>query len=262
MSRKGICNCLVFYDLQSKKPNLEAWYNRIIEWLSENNQTPKRMGLSGEGVKKSTQTKTFKHYDKVLKEKNFKNIDHIWIGAMPPDFKTDDDDDSFFTIHLRMTSPDPSLVICFDDSILGFDQSYVEKFGQEMASYFDARYGIAYQRDFTKGPGWYAHGVIAGIPRKPEFDHERSLITKWFHTYGKEDYNLGDLRDIYPINFLSSPHLERDVDGQSLKSWILSSPDRGDLKQLNETIWSWHVPEERISSVREDLRNTGILLCI
>ena len=49
MSRKGTCNCLVFYDLQSKKPNLEAWYNRIVEWLSENNQTPTRMGLSGEG---------------------------------------------------------------------------------------------------------------------------------------------------------------------------------------------------------------------
>ena len=89
------------------------------------------------------------------------------------------------------------------------------------------------------------------------------MITKWFHTYGKEKrYKLGDLRDVYPINFLSSPHLERDVYGQSLKNWILSSSDHGELKQLDETLWSWHIEEEKISSVREDLRNTGILLCI
>jgi len=260
---QGTCNCLVFYDLQSKSVNLESWYNRVIEWLLENNQTPKRMGLSGENVRKSDQTKTFKHYDKILKEVNFKNINDIWIGATLPDIDIGDDDDSLFTVSLDLDSPRTFLVLRFDDSILGFDQPYIEKFGQEMAAYFDARYGIAYQRDFTKGPGWYAYGMIGSLGGVHIPDEEGDKIAKWFHIYGKEKrYKLGDLRDVYPINFLSPPHLERDVYGQPLKNWILSSPDHGSLKQLNETLWSWHIEEEKISSVREDLRNTGILLCI
>jgi hypothetical protein len=257
--RKGTCNCLVFYDLQSKDPNLEEWYHQIIDWFLVSNQTPTRMGISGENVKKSDKTKTFKHYDKVLKVVKFKNINDIWISATPPNHN--ETFDSIFTAGLDLNSPRTFLVLCFDDSILGFDQSYAEAFGQEMASYFDARYGIAYQRDFTKGPGLYAYGGIgsAGGVDIPEEEEDR--ITKWLHTYGRDDYKLGDLRDVYPLNFLSSPHLERNVYGQSLKDWILSSPDHGDLKLLDQTLWSWYIPEDKIPSVREALRDTGILIC-
>jgi len=257
--RKGTCNCIVLYDFAAKKPDVKDWYEYIVEWFYRYNQIPTRMSLGVRNVRPSSKTRTFKHYNKVIKAINSGDIYDLWIGSTPPNHN-DDYFDSIFQVQLELELRKKFLVICFDNEIISFDKDYLESFIKDVAPYFDARYGICYQRDFTKGPGLYAYGVIG---ERGYSEEEEDQITKWLHSYGYEKrYQLGDLRDIYPLNVLSKPHLQRKVNNQTLEQWIKSSSSHGELKQLTDKLWSWWMPQDKISPVRESLRDSGIILCI
>ena len=62
------------------------------------------------------------------------------------------------------------------------------------------------------------------------------------------------------MNFISAPHLKREVNGQSLQDWINSSADHGELKPLTDTLCSWVVPEDKIPAVRDVLNQNKLLV--
>jgi hypothetical protein len=205
---------------------------------------------------------SFKGGHKKLLENSFKDVDSISLFANIPNHDIDMSDFNL-GVFIRLKENRNSLIICFDNDIIPFTRPYLEELIQQQAHYFNPGYGICYQRSFEQGPLFYAFGMIEGIPNKPEYQYDRSMISKWFHEYGDpETYHVGLLRDIYPLNILSHPHLNQDIYGQSLRSWIDSSLNHGELKQLTSDIWSWWVPNEHIDQIRDDLKDTNILICV
>jgi hypothetical protein len=97
----------------------------------------------------------------------------------------------------------------------------------------------------------------------PEGLAEGDRIACWFHKYNDPKYwHIGMLRDIYPLNFLSKAHLENQIKGLPFDQWVAADPVRGTLKPLTNSMWSWRVEEDNISTIREALRPTGLVLCI
>lgn len=255
--RGKIGNCLVFHDFEDEPYDLKGWFYYAIEWFQQNGLIPSKMG----GVGKSRKTVTFKYGVKFLENNNFEGVSGIWMAALPPDVHIEMFD-ALFSVHFNLGIQGSTLVLCFDDDILKFSRESLEKLVKDISAYFRAKYGYAYQREFTKGPSFYPFGVIGGNAKLS--DEEEDAITKWGIEYGgsKGSYHRGQLRDIYPMNLLSEAHLNHPILGTTLQKWIASSPDHGELKPLTDLLWEWWVPEPLIDSVREALRATGIVICI
>ncbi|RKO74912.1 hypothetical protein C5E04_21755 [Pectobacterium parmentieri] len=77
---------------------------------------------------------------------------------------------------------------------------------------------------------------------------------------GRERYNETMLRMVYPINVVNESHLAIDVNGFSLREWILSGEERGWLEKLNNEMWLWEVPEKNLDEVNALLGEVGVLI--
>jgi hypothetical protein len=268
MNCSTLTTCIAFYHLDisfiKKSDNIKGLFLYLDKWFIEQGISPMRMSLTGRDIPKSDQTRTFKYYKDLLEKYQFQGIEDFWIGSAPANNGTDILD-AQIACSLNLETQYNAFYLYFNNGILPHNWGYVNKLALDLSQWIKYDYGIAYEREIDKGPGWYVHGVIVGLNNKkdPLVKQERGNISKWLHTYGDPlRRHLGDLRDIYPLNFLSKEHLERVVGDQTLKTWIESSLDHGTLVPLTDQLWSWHVPEDKISDIREALRPTGFVLCI
>ncbi len=264
MSRTGTCTTLALYDLDKTQIDLRGLFAFCEQWILKQGYTPMRGSADGEGIK-TTKTWTFKYTKKVAEQRNFEKITGFWFGAYGKHHR-DDQFDAVLSMSMR-TRKKGSFDLYFHNDIILFSKVYVEGLIKDISKHLKSYYGIVYQRDFDKGPGLYAMGMITGLDRNsplPEIQKERDNIGEWWRTYFFENggYVLGHLRDIYPMNLLSDAHLSQPIFGTTLKEWVSSSPHHGELKPLTEILWEWWVPEEKIDSVREALRPTGLLICV
>jgi hypothetical protein len=258
---KGICNTLVFYDIDHSRTNIKGWYEFILDFFNKHQQMPDRASVHGIGIPQTGKTKTFKHCEKILRAKDFKDINYIWFASYAKELGKDSRD-STFEVEVDIER-NPVVTLCFDSNIICYNSNLIIALAKEIPSYFNTGYGIFYQRDFNQGPSWYARGIISGLPRTKDFEEARRKISKWMHIYGDpEEYQHGDLRDIYLLNFISQAHLDRAIGAKTLKDWILASDKHGTLSPLTDKLWTWEVPQENIEYVREELRPTGIVKCI
>jgi hypothetical protein len=134
---------------------------------------------------------------------------------------------------------------------------------KDISQFCEFEYGIGFERRYVWGPHMYCLGAIYTGSREEVPDPERKQITCWMNKYGYPDgkYKVGDLRDIYPYNMLTEPHLLRQVGSQNLKDWILSNPKHGTLEKVTDKHWLWSIDPEQIPMIQETLEPTGILLC-
>lgn len=255
IKRGKIANCVILHDFVNPKPNLITWVNYVTKFFKKYNVIPNRLGGHN---KKATKNISFINGVRALEKNNYDTED-IWIGALPPKHNSDMFC-AIFSASIVINTNNTSCDLYFDDAIVKFDIEYMNKLAQDLANICGAKYGYAFQRPFSQIVGYYA-GTISGLEYG---EPEREFITKWNHEYRLPDgrYKRGDLRDIYPINILSKTHMERIIHGMHFKKWIESDNHHGYLIQLDNDLWSWHVTDEQIPSVRESLRNTGMVLCI
>ena len=75
-------------------------------------------------------------------------------------------------------------------------------------------------------------------------------------------YKTGDLRDLYPMNLLSKEHEKHVIEGLLFFNLIKADPQRGELIELNPSLWAWWIEADNISSVREALRPLGWVIAI
>ncbi len=263
--RGPIANCIVFYDFKAEDVDLKGWFYHMVDWFERHGHPPTHVSLTGEGIK-SRSKQTYKHCQKALEARDFKGMKSIFIDAYP--LKFNDHNDHIFTSGIRLQTVGGRLgfLLCFDNDLVPFTRETLEKDIRDLISFISPRYGFCYQREFEKGPDWYFWGVIKGLDEDkfPEEAVEEERIAEWGRQYGHPQgrYHTGHLREIYPLNLLLEAHLTQKVGGQSLKTWIESSPQHGDLKPLSKDLWSWWIPQENISLVSEALRDTGIILCL
>ena len=69
----------------------------------------------------------------------------------------------------------------------------------------------------------------------------------------------GYLREVYPTNFLTEPHLSRSYQGRPFREYM---EDNGRVAPSNfhDDVYRWDVPATRLRSVREELEPSGIVL--
>lgn len=261
MKRQGNCTAIALYDLDKENINFKGLFELFEDCFVRHGLIPLRGSANADDIK-TKKTSTFKYTKKTLETRNFENITGFWFGAYGL-IHTDDEFDALFSLYLDVEKKS-HFNFYFHHDVLQYDQSEIEGLIIDISQYLKAGYGIVYNRDFNKGPGLYAMGIITGLDdRIPEEDIEEERIACWWRAYNFEDsdYKLGLLRDIYPMNLLSEPHLSQPVFETHLQNWIESSPDHGELKKLTDTLWEWWVPEDKIEFVRETLKPTGLLLC-
>jgi hypothetical protein len=254
-TRGKIANSIALHDFRNDKPDIKGWFEYIVEFFRKNGIAPTRISNPNPKAKK---TITFNNGQKKLYECNFEEIDAIELSA----WDLNEDKIVFACFDLNLFPKKNSLVLSFDDQLVLFDHKPMNRLVKDLAGFFGAKYGYCYQRNFSKGPSWYPFGTLQGIDAFD--DPEAKLITQWSNKYHMPDgdYKTGDLRDIYPMNVLCSIHLQRIVNGQSLKEWIEKDKNHGELEKLDDDLWAWWVESLQIPKVREELKDTGIILCI
>jgi len=261
MKKEETCTAIALYDLDKQAVDLRGLFTFFEAWFLQKGYTPKRGSADGEGIK-ATKTWTFKYTKKFLEKRNFENIVAFWFAAYPPEWDYDATD-GLFSVQVELEDQG-FFNLYFHNSIVLFERGLVETLIKDISRYLRAYYGIVYQRDFDKGPGLYAGGVITGLNESkfPEHAIEEDRIAEWHRRYFRPwRYHLGQLRDIYPMNLLSEAHLKETVFGKSLKEWIGSSSEHGELKPLTDILWEWWVPPNKISAVRDELLPSGLIIC-
>lgn len=80
------------------------------------------------------------------------------------------------------------------------------------------------------------------------------------YTTGRQigNFSFNRLIDVFEFNVLNPAHLEREVFGQSLASWIRNNK-RGKLVEINSKVAVWLVPDDIRSLVRGIFFNAGLL---
>lgn len=264
MKQEGNCTVIAFYDLG--KTEVKKLFEYLEQFFIDHDHPPLRAEYSFLDIgSKSKKTQTFKHVKKILEERNYEKVENFAFGHRP-EGGDDSLDAKVRTLYVEPNSGD-LFYLYFHNDIISHDWGFIEKLAKDIRQFLHADYGIGFQREFSKGPGYYVAGVIVGLPMfnlTPEQKKERKSIGDWWRSrLTDEKYHLGLLRDIYPMNFLTQPHLANKVGSQTLKDWIEEdSKERGTLNSLTKDMHVWHVPEDKIESVREALRPYNFILCI
>lgn len=153
------------------------------------------------------------------------------------------------------------MLFCFPQNLAGIELEYFVGFTRSLSTEVDLKYGTGYQRYFDHGPDLYAFGLISGLKYSAEDIAEGDRISAWMHEIvGDKRYMSGYLRDVYPLNVLSSTHLAREVEGISLMKWVEQDTRRGCLSQLGEDAWLWEVPQPLLADVRSVLQLAGCMI--
>ena len=251
-------NVVVFYGIQKESIQWQELYEFALNFIESHNQKPSRMTLTGEQVKPSSKTKSFKHYNKIITALEFNGIDGFWIGAGYPENPGGDQDDCFIGFYVDCHYG-KELFLYFRNELLGYDADLLKKIAVNLSCNTESQFGAAFQiNQRLKDPSRYVSAILSDGDNQ---EMEENILN-WDRAYNdKESYKTGDLRDLYPLNFISETHLQRDVFGQSLRQWIESDLVRGTLEPLNGALWTWEIPQENISDLRLQLKDTDILVC-
>ena len=126
------------------------------------------------------------------------------------------------------------------NSLFPIDYGYCYKTAEE---YWITSYAIG---DFS-----HSNGIVGmGSLKKSDFERWRRDCEK---------ITTGFLRDIYNRNILSKTHLERQVNGKQLKSYILGGAV-GYLTSITDDLSLWILNDMQLDMVRKEIRNSGILI--
>lgn len=129
-------------------------------------------------------------------------------------------------------------------------------------------YGIGYVMPYFWGPRTFARGMISSrfatddgtFYGSPERINKQSKAFLSEYLNDKEERTLDHmLRDVFEINFLSEGHLNRQMNGGTLRDWI-DAHAAGTLEQLTPRCWRWNVPSEKIAKIRTALIKSGLTI--
>ena len=67
------------------------------------------------------------------------------------------------------------------------------------------------------------------------------------------------MTEVYPLNYLTGVHLEKEIKGMPLSTWIISNVKHGQLQPVTDAIWLWTVDESDIPEVRDQISDAGLI---
>ena len=118
---------------------------------------------------------------------------------------------------------------------------------------FDVRYGTAYIYPLSRGPQFFANGILArkSALLPPLSQSFQRSVGKWHKELSCDARHLnGWFRDVFPVNILSESHVQTQLaDGRSLlecgvgKFIKLSLEDRS---VNHPNMWLWRLHDEEL----------------
>lgn len=148
--------------------------------------------------------------------------------------------------------------VCFvdiDSTVESTDVGLIS-LAEEITSFLRPQYGILYRRISRLCPSCYAYG-LPGPNVKNEEDALR--ISRWKSGYWNRVFLKGQIRDVYPSNFLNQSHLDFPVDRLRFYEWVIDAPGRGVLKPFTKSLTLWEVPDSDIPKLQESLAEAGMI---
>lgn len=248
--------CIALYDFDVTQFKLKEWVEYGEEWMTTLGYPPNTMGIPP-----STKYMLYKNGKKKLEKAEYKKEDVTFYGGGEPGTGYP------WKLAAYFAEDDKTTYLCFDEETMTFSYDFLEKLLKDLSRFCLLHYGIGFLREYKYGPDSYVLGVSEGLKmayQNPEHGEESERIHNWLkqYRYASGTYKTGDLRDVYPFNVLCQVHLDREVNGQRFEEWVTASPERGQLKKVTDTLWTWWVEADHIPAVREALAPSGMILCL
>ena len=250
-TRSLYANSIALHDFERKIINVKAMIEYISNLFIQYGVTPTRMGITSP-LNKSKKMNSYQHELKKLQSIPDEEIVAIQLDAIADDGATK----LFYFLYDR--DDHGTCVLTLDSQLFSHNEEKWIGIANAMIHFIAPHYAYTYQREFKKGPHCYPWGVICGIPFN---DPEEEKIDQWGKKYRYQEYQTGDLRDIYPMNLITDVHLDRTVSAHTtLGEFIASDPIHGRLEPLSDGRFAWWVMDEHIEQVREALRPSGMII--
>lgn len=251
------CNCISLHGFKTNTINWKKWFYFVEELISCKGLEFTRICITGSKYGHSSKSILYKNGRKKLEANNFEDIEAIYIMSM-------NDKDDYTTnfivyadISVDIDSNFSSLVFAIDELLMPFDQEDFKNLASKFIDYTSSEYGYYYRRHLRDSPETYSIGG-SGYRSDPE---DQRISNNWSlnRSIGLLG-NVGILRDVYKLNFLSKIHMDWSIFNTTLGEWIKVSPMRGEVIELMPNKWCWYVPDEYQETIRNDLIPTKILL--
>jgi hypothetical protein len=241
--------------------NIEAWAECGLHFFHLVGAKPNAVTYwQGEG---RTRRVSASYLSKVIQKKDVRSIGIHELMA-PFDDLGDCRTEASFSIPTRARTS----IFTYKSSAI--DISLFSKIIRKFAECAKVTYGYAYLRPVSLGPAMYAYNLSFGL--NPRIESER-VEQQEMAVWGRERLDMivqktvapfrhvnGFLRDVFPLNVLSRPHVTGNVFGEPLAKWIESEGWRGYLEEVCSGVWIWVIPEQNLPLVRKALQPTGILI--
>lgn len=257
--RARIGNCIALHGQSGSPYHMLDFYDWALVWFKSMGYRPNYMGYGRPGHFRGKLLPFTENKRTLVAQENLTGVELRVSRPGKGGIETG------FRLTAMLETQANVLVLCFDDGLGKFDETYLKQLVSEMCDFYKFSYGYCFQRPLKLGPVLYAFGISTGIDGYGPVQSDRKRPTaKWFNAgsfFEKSNESKADyLRDIYPFNILSSVHLQRNVEGGSLKDWVQLDSCRGRFEQMNETLWWWAVDPKEIDGVRKALADQQLLV--
>lgn len=239
--------CYTLYSFEYN-PNLtQLLFNLLVDYFkSELNIKFKYLGFYDESYKDSyNYINNF--YSKITKVK--------WNELV--NITLDDEDmrskNRRVSIEFNITRPILTTIVISEDYKFNFED-FIKKYFE----IFKPVYGFSYLANINYWPTAYAIGDWQHINSIPMIDNlSKEKMQNW--SKNCEKIQQGYIREIYKENLLNQIHLDRLINGRSLKEIIIGD-NLGTLNNINHYLFLWKLNDSQLIFAKQICNNSGIYL--
>lgn len=240
--------CVGFYSLRDLRFDKE-FYDEVLTWFAECQCSPDRICV-GPFHK---QMRDVKNVKKRIESLDFTKVVSFSLFSLAEGVRHQLEDcklEVVYSSHFKTIAiSGRSNLIAIDEETLHIVDVIVKQFRPE--------YGIGFFRNFSKGPTSYVHGI--GRNEFVSLEDEENCVGWFGYGHDRKVWRHGQIRDVYPWNFLNESQLSSKVGNMTLQQWIEAKPHRGSLQPVAGGLVLWDVPEEDIPAIRPILWKAGII---
>lgn len=246
------CNVLALYRAGKSKLDFQRWFSTSMDILSNYNIQPNFVGLTSNRFPEKMMP--FKKPGKQMEKLNLDNLGSLTWMVCPEGSSAND-----WYVYFSVSNWNGvELIFCVDQSVVSFGSDQFEGIIQRLCMNDMFTYGYAYQREYSKGPEYYALGMSKGV----DFNSvESEEIANWARDRRNENsIQRGYLRDIYPYNFLTTANLNKKVLGVRLRD-LINQPNGtlGNIRAIKENLFLWKLETPELANARHVLK--PMLIC-
>lgn len=264
---KILCSSIILHDINITPKTIEALYEESLAWIASHGRVPDKMSVSRPD-KKEARYNRFDRTDSKLRKEGFEGIDSISL-VVSDDLAYITDRDYEFNALIDFDRS--TLFLSTRVPVANIFEEPSQQHLRNMIRLGKPKYGYGFYRISRYESFFYTCGVPTAIrpsEETPESRLEDSRITRWeraganakfWSNTKKNVYEIGDMRDLYPWNYLTQPALTRKIQETTLQKWIEADRSRGELEPIDRLGCIWRLTEDEITANRDALIEADIL---